>query len=458
MATQILNFTKSALTAATPPLSGRIYLKDEKTRGLILDVQSSGTKTFQVYRKFNGKPKRIVLGRFNPELAESRDLPLGTDPLSMIGNNAELNVRTARKLADAANASLDRGIDPASTAREARLKHERELTLRQAFDYYFSDHLIAHEKRSAVMIKDDFARYLGTVPPGQKKPRGKEKIKSAGAVDWERRKLSSISQDDVRKMLVSVKDKTGLRTANRILVMLRSIYNKMIEWKLYTGDNPCAGIQKFKENSHERYLTWEEAPRFWNALEKINHPDFKDFVLLSLFTGARRENVLSMRWQDLNLQERIWTVPGQFSKNGSPLKIPIVDMSCEILEKRKKAAVDCQVNSGTQNETNPFIFPADSKSGYMSPPNKRWKALLSDAKIENFRLHDLRHTLGTYAANGNTSGAIIGKMLGHKTSQATGRYMHVGDFTAKTGMEKAVGTIMEKANPKKKLPPLPPSE
>ncbi|PWF44023.1 tyrosine-type recombinase/integrase [Massilia glaciei] len=457
MASEKFSFTKSALTAVVPPSSGRTYCIDTQTRGLCLDVLASGTKTFQIYRKFDGKPKRIVLGRFSPTLSDARDLPTGTDPLSLIGNSAELNVRMARKLADAVNASMDKSVDPAANARTVRQLKEQEMTLRQAFDRYFSDHVLAHEKRSAQLMKDDFARYLGTVPAGQKKTHGKERSKSAGTVDWETRKLSSISPADTRRMLLNAKDGTGARTSNRILALLRAIFNKMIDWHLYTGANPCAGIDKFKENSRERFLTGDELPRFFAAIDKIDHVDFKDFILLSLFTGARRANVLGMRWQDINFHAAILTIPTEVSKNGNPLTIPLTDAARTVLVRRMGNAPK-MANDPAEKTASPYVFAANSATGYMSPPNKHWKALLADAGIEDLRLHDLRRSLGSWAAMGGTSLPIIGKMLGHKTSQATSVYAHLQTGPVALAMEAATAAMQAQGKVVDRLPPLPPSE
>lgn len=453
MASEKINFTKASLAAIVPPATGRTYLRDAQARFLIIDIQSSGSKTFQVYRKVNGVPKRIALGKFNSVLSESRDFPAGTDPLALIGNAPELNVRMARKLADAVNASLDKGMNPAQHAREVRQRHNNELTLRQAFDRYYSDHLIAHDKRSASLLKDDFARYLGSVPPGQKKPRGQEKVKSIGAVDWEGRKLPSISQADVRKMLLSMKDGTGARTANRVLALLRSIYNKMIDWKLYTGDNPCAGIVKFNEISRDRFVTGNELPRFMAALNKVNHPDFTDYVLLSLYTGMRRANVLALRWQDLNFDAGIITVPSEVSKNGAPLTVPITTATRTILE-RRKASVKIDA-AGV--EDSPYVFAATSATGHMSPPNKRWKALLVDAGITDLRLHDLRRSLASWAAMGGASLPIIGKMLGHSSSESTSVYARLQLDPVALAMESATAAMLAKAAPAVDFSALPPS-
>lgn len=454
MASERINFTRATLGAVPLPTTGRVYIRDEQARFLIVDVQSSGTKTFQVYRKVNGKPTRIVLGKFNPTLTESRVFPAGTDPLALIGHAAELNVKMARMLAEAVNASLDRGVDPAAHAREERQRHNSVLTLRQAFDLYFKDHLMPHAKRTASDLCNDFDRYLGKVEPGQKKPRGKEKVKSPGSVDWEVRKITSISSADVRSMLASIQQGVGSRTANKVYVLLNSIYNKMIDWKLFTGDNPCSGINKFKEVSRDRFVTGDELPRFMEALSKVNHAGFTDYVLLSLYTGMRRANVLALRWQDLNFDAGIITVPSEVSKNGSPLTIPITTTTRTILERRRAAATRADE---TGAEKSPYVFAANSVTGHMSPPNKRWKALLADAGILDLRLHDLRRSLASWAAMGGASLPIIGKMLGHSSSESTSVYARLQLDPVALAMETATAAMLAKAVPNEALPTLPPT-
>lgn len=440
-------FTRASLTALSPPSTGRLTFRDEQARGLILEIQSTGTKTFRIYRKLNGKPTKITLGRFNSTLPETRDFQAGTDPLLAIGHAAELNVRMARKLAEAVNASLDRGINPAAQARTTRTLISEELTLRQAFGAYFNEHLVPHGKRTAVDLCNDFARYLGAVPSGQKKLHGQEKVKSAGSVNWEARKLSSISQADVRTMMNSLRENVGPRTANKVLVLLRSIYNKMEAWQRYSGTNPCAGIEKYKEISRDRFVTGDELPRFMAALEKVEHQGFKDFILLSLYTGMRRANVLGMRWTDIDLDAGFITVPSERSKNGVAQRIPIVSATRAILTRRndEKAA-----NSN-------YVFPAAGTDGHMAPPNKRWKSLLVDCGISDLRLHDLRRSLGSWAAMGGASLPIIGKMLGHTSNESTAVYAQLQLDPVTLAMETATMTMVEKGKPKTVLQPLPPT-
>ena len=395
----------------------------------------NGTKAFEIYRKVNGKPTRIGLGHFDPALPESRIFPKDTDPLSLVGNAPALNVAMARLLAAAVNAQLDIGTNPAEIKRSTRKEKLAEPTLQEAFNRYEKDYLIPQEKRTTSDLKNLFDRHLGNVVPGQKKTHGKERKKSPHGVDWSKRKLSDISAEEVRNLHNRLKDGHGAHTANRAFELLRAIYNKMIEWKLHKGESPCAGISKFKEQSRERFLTGEELPKFFAALAEIKNENFKEFILLSLLTGARRENVLGMRWQDFNFDANFWTIPGEVSKNGSPLTLSLSSTAVELLQIRKAKADSKAV----------FVFPAKSKTGYMSAPKKQWAALLNDAGISNLHLHDLRRSLGSWLAMTGASLHVTGTALGHKSTEATKIYARLQGDSVKSALDLATATMLDKS-------------
>lgn len=433
MATEAFEFSRAKINTL-PILPERTYYKDAKSRALRLAVWPNGTKAFEIYRKVEGKPTRIGLGHFDPALPESRVFPKDTDPLSLVGNVPALNVAMARLLAAAVNAQLDVGINPAELKRTTRKEKKSELTLQDAYDLYEKDYLIPQEKRTTSDLKNLFDRNLGYVAPGQKKTHGRERKKSPHAVDWSKRKLSEISQEDVRTLHNKLKEGHGSHGANRVFELLRAIYNKMTDWGKFKGVNPCLGISKFKEQSRERFLTGEELPKFLSALDKVSNQNFKDYILLSLLTGARRENVLGMRWQDFNFDANFWTVPGEVSKNGKPLTLALSSSAVELLKMRKEHAEPDAA----------FVFPARSKSGYMSAPKKLWAELLEEAKIEDLRLHDLRRSLGSWLAMTGASLHITGTALGHKSTEATKIYARLQGDSVKSALDLATATILTK--------------
>lgn len=411
------NFTKSALDNLPIPETGkRSTYHDIKATGLQLRVTSSGVKTFSLFRRVKGgEPERLTLGRY-----------------------PDMTIEQARKLSAQYNLAIESGDNPAQTKRKARKDAEGELTLRQAFDRYVSDYLIPHSKRTVTDLQDNFARYLGEVPEGVKKTHGKERTKPACAVNWEKRKLSDIEPGDVRRLMNALKDGIGVHTANRTLELLRAVYNKVIAWKLYTGENPCHGLEKFKMQTRERFLTGEELPRFFEALGQTESKDFRDFIMLCLTTGARKANVLAMKWGDISSDNWIWTVPGEFSKNGDPLTLPLTTAAVDVLEERK----------GLKSE---WVFPAArSASGHMESPKKHWAALLQATGLENLRLHDLRRSLGSWAAMSGASLPIIGRALGHKSVEATQIYARLQVDPVRAAMELATSQMLDKAGYKSK--------
>ena len=434
MASEQIEF-KRAVLKAIEPAGKRTYYRDTKTPGLVLSVTPAGAKSFQLVRKFQGTVARVTLGHFDAEKPDSEEIPRGTaaspfDPLAYIGNAPKLNCRQARSLATAVSAAMDRGENPAAKAAAERKARASELTLRGAFDLYHRDHLIPAGRRKADAMQDTFARLLGNVPPGQKKLRGKEKRKSPGAPDWETRRLSTITPAEIRRAMASMKVAAGGSpyAANMALVLLRAVLRKTMAWGLFEGPDPTAGIAKFPETERARFLKGEEAPAFFAALAKA--PEYlRHFVLLALATGARRANILGMRWVDLDFHAGLWTVPGEVSKNGTAMVIPLTGMAVDVLKAR--------LGNGS-----PWVFPAHSASGHMRDPKRAWRALLQEAGLDDLRVHDLRRSLGSWAAIQGASLAIIGAALGHKSPDATRIYARLSVDPVRDAMERATAAIL----------------
>jgi len=434
MVTETFKFSKSKLSALPTPAK-RTYYKDSETRGLLLAALPSGTKSFQIYRKVNGKPVRIGIGHFDFSLPESRTFPSGTDLLSLVGNSPQLNVAMAKILAGVVNSQLDMGINPASVKSTNRKNKEKELTLQDAFDLYKSDYLVPQEIRTIDDLEDIFNRNLGYVAPGQKKPKGREKTKNLHGVDWSKRKLSEISNGDVLKLHNKLKVGGSAYTANRTLELLRPIFNKMKLWGRFNGNNPCIGIEYFDEQERERYIKEEELPLFFDALSKVTDDNFKDFVWLSLFTGARRRNVLGMKWQDIDFGTGLWSIAVAESKSKIVMCIPLTAPALETLARRRKEKSEAI-----------FVFPANSKSGFMTPPKKKWAALLKVAGLENLRLHDLRRTLASWSASTGASLLTIGKSLGHASTRSTQVYARLNNDTVRSATNLAAATMLSLGN------------
>ena len=288
-------FTRASLRDLSLPEDRWISLHDSSQRSLVLGVSPTGVKTFIVYRKFKGRPLKIILGSFDPDLPETREMPEGADPLEFLGKKASLNVRMARVLATAVNAQLDSGVDPTVSVRKSR----QELTLGQLFDAYLAN-LESRGKKSRHQFKWVFECYLGDLPDVPKKKHGQKRCKSDGAVNWSRRPLSSITRSEVQKLRFDLARQVGQTTSNRVVELLRAMYFFGTKEELYAGKNPAENLE-IKTISRDRFLQSDEMPNFFKALENEPDQDIRDFFQLALYTGARRGNLLSMTWEQLNL-------------------------------------------------------------------------------------------------------------------------------------------------------------
>ncbi|KJV93279.1 phage integrase family protein [Rickettsia amblyommatis str. Darkwater] len=97
--------------------------------------------------------------------------------------------------------------------------------------------------------------------------------------------------------------------------------------------NPVTGIKKHQEQSRDRYLTREEIPQFFTAIAEEKNQVMKDFFLIALYTSVRKDNLLTMRWEQVNFTDKQLYLPE--TKNGDPHRLPLLDQAIEILQARK---------------------------------------------------------------------------------------------------------------------------
>ena len=241
------------------------------------------------------------------------------------------------------------------------------------------------------------------------------------------KRLSTIKKADVQRLHSTIGTKCGIYAANRTLSLLKAMFNKADEIG-YRGSNPCKGIKKFAEVARDRFLQQGEAEAFFAALQD-EEAVFRDFFLMSLLTGARKGNVLSMRWTDVDLLAGHWRIPE--TKNGSVVVVPLVAPALQILETRRRAAAGCQ-----------WVFPGHRRGDHLRSPKGSWERILRAAKLEDLRPHDLRRTLGSWMACQNVSLTIVGKVLGHKSPQATAVYARLAMDPQRQAMDAATTAML----------------
>jgi integrase len=199
------------------------------------------------------------------------------------------------------------------------------------------------------------------------------------------------------------------------------------EWRLIDR-NPVADISKKREGpGRTRFLSEDERNALLRACEQSDWPQLHTLVVLAITTGARRGELISLRWDAVDLKAGKALVTE--TKNGEQRTLPLVGKALEALRLLK-------LQGGGKSE---WVFP--NPSGFVGPFehfDHRWLAALKVAGLEDFRFHDLRHSCASYlAANGATL-LEIADVLGHKTLAMVRRYSHLTQGHKATVIEKMV--------------------
>ena len=390
-----INFTKATLYNLKKPAKGYATYKDARIRGLYLYITKNGVISFFIQKKLNCKRIIINIGQF-PYVSIENARTKAMELLTQIANG--INPNEAEK-----------------TIIEVQKQQEREeLTLGGLINLYFEKYL---KKYTKAWKKDEYLQnYIKEFP------------------NLENTSISKIIIQDLEYLHQKIGESSGKRSANKLIQMIRAAFNKAEKWGYFdknTFKNPASKVKLFKEKSRDRFLEPDELPRFFESLLQEENTTIRDYIFLSLMTGARKSNVLSMRWDELNInnESRKWRIPE--TKNGEVLTIPLSNEAVEILKVRKGQ----QENQGIKSK---WVFPSRmSRSGHLEEPKNGWARLLKRAKITNLRIHDLRRTLGSWQAMTGVSTAIIGKTLGHKSKTATAIYERMNLDPVREGIEKA---------------------
>jgi integrase len=196
---------------------------------------------------------------------------------------------------------------------------------------------------------------------------------------WLDRKAADLTEDDAQKLHAKIARENGPIMANRVLELVRVL------WRTARLPVVTAGVERFRQNKRDRFLQGDELPRFFAALDAEPRPMIRDFLFLALLTGCSRSNVQAMAWADLDLDRAVWRVPT--TKNGNPVHVALVPAAVACLRQRL----------ADRRGDNPWVFPSWGSTGHLVDPNARWRRVLEKAGLEDFQLHDLRRSLGSWA-------------------------------------------------------------
>ncbi len=432
-------FSKTALEKLPLPAKGvRATYYDQDISKLALRVTAAGTKSFYIVKRVGVDMVWFKLGVF-----------------------PEMTVEQARRAGEVALGSFAGQDNPAEIRRSAK----GMPTLSQFFVEYGKRH--GHSKLAWRDDQQRFRDYLG--PP-------------LGS-----RKLSLVTREMVGRILSDMdRDGKSGATVNNVRALASALFGKAIEWG-YVTENPVRGIKTRKAVKRDRFISATELPRFFAAVAEEPNFVVRDYFLISLLTGARRANVLAMRWADVNLQEGIWRIPR--TKNGDPQNVTLSPEAIAIL-------TQLNVLNVGKAKTSQYVFPGPGASGHLVEPKKGWQRIFDrdelnqlnsligaangisskstldlnepekslevalararktatglgidviGVRIPDLRIHDLRRTLGSWQAKTGASLVIIGKSLNHKNQATTAIYARLDLDPVRASVNTATSAMMAAA-------------
>jgi integrase len=327
-----------------------------------------------------------------------------------IGGYPELTPEAARRLAEKLNGELATGKDVAAERRQRR-RHPNgnDPTLQGIFDHTLEQHW-----------KPNCRTWKGQ----------KYLVEHYTPKSWMPRRLSSFTKVELLERHRAIGKKNGPYVANRWREVIRRLFEVAIEDFDFAGANPARKVKPFPEQERERFVTPEELPRLFDAIDAAEDVRAADFFRLALLTGARKTAILRMRFADVDLSRAVWTIPTSDSKNKAPVHIPLVPAAVEVIRSR-------MIGSNGRE----YVFPGRHGTGHLTNTRNVLPPILKSAGFTDVRLHDLRRTFGSWQAAHGSSELLIGKSLGHKNTRSTAVYARLTLDPVRESVERATNAM-----------------
>ena len=373
--------TKSFVDSIPYLDTGQNFYRDTELKGFGLRV-GTGSKVYFAEGKVNNKTVRVTIGRhgvFAPEQAR-------TEAKSILG-------------------MIARGLNPNDVD---KAKKAKSVTLAEVYQSYL-------KARNSLKPRTiyDYDRFMKTY-----------------FTEWQNKPLTEISKDLIERKHREIGQRSEAQ-ANLAMRLMRAIFNYALGQYEDSAGNPIIAENPIKRLSQTRswyrverrqtVIKAHDLPAWFNAVIALpeiadgrNKELVKDYLLLLIFTGLRREEGLALQWKYVDFKAKTLTIPDP--KNRQAHTLPLSDFLYDLLKSRKDKS----------NNDSPFVFPGTGQKGYMDDPQKLMKKVIEISGVQ-FTPHDLRRTFITIAESLDISTYALKRLLNHKmANDVTAGYI-IGD-------------------------------
>lgn len=245
-------------------------------------------------------------------------------------------------------------------------------------------------------------------------------------------KLSRLKREEIIK--VHADNKTRPISANRAVKYVSASITMAIRRHGLKIQNVAKGIEMYAESPRSRYLSKDEGSMFKKkAIELTHHWRYgvqANAILMMLYTGARKSNVLKMRFEEID-EHYVWTIPKEKFKGGKKEhKIELGSREIEILERMR-----------SERHESGFVF--EYRGHALGEVFRTMKMICKMAGISDACIHDLRRTLGTWMLSTGAPIEVVSKKLGHSSIRVTEQvYAHMLPSVSRDATEHALDEML----------------
>ena len=373
-----------------PPNKHQIEYTDADRTGLYIEVRATSPGQGTYWYRFkdgSGKTARVNIGR-----------------------TSDISVKEAKAKVKTLRAQIQLGADPAA--------EQRKKKQCPTWSQFFEDRYLPHAKQHKRSWGNDTEMH---------RLRIKDRFGSI--------RLDQIRKQPVQQFHAELREE-GLApgTCDHYLKLIRQVLNLAVEWEVLKA-NPVAKVKLFHvDNREERLMTDEEVQRLLSTLDHQKGTVCK-VVKFLLFTGARVNEALHARWQEIDRENRTWVIQATTSKSKRRRAIPLNDAALQLLDSLR-----------TKGKSE-WLFTSSRGGGRMTTINKVWQRLRVEAGIPHVRLHDLRHQFASALVNSGRTLYEVQAILGHSDATVTQRYAHLSTRTLQDAANSASDAMRGKLAP-----------